>query len=635
MKHNAEVHDGVAVFEVENLTEGTKTIAVEYLGDDNYSTNHTVANITMAKRPSWVYANIEDIGVGENVTITVHVPEDATGQVLIDIDGVGYYVNVTGGSGTIEIPRMPNGKYDVNLTYVGDGQYLPNSNTSSFNVSKVDSFVIPIAQDISVGENEIITFIVPEDATGNITIIIDGDEYQFNLADGVLSTSIEDGMFVTAVSGGKGKIGIYGLPKGEYNVTVRYNGDGKYLPSDNKTSFKVSKSSTTIDVVDLGNGTVMVNVGENASGNVTVKIGDQTYNATVINGTAIVSLTNATPGTHEIEVIYSGDDTHGGKTVNSTVTIPKHSTPISVKVSDIYVGDTAVVTVTLPKDATGTVTIEINGKKYSTDKIVDGKAVFNVKGLAYGDKTVAVSYSGDNNYEGNYTTGQFTVKKRPSSITANPKNIKVGNDEVITVTVPGDATGRVCVKINGVGYYGDIVNGKAKIVIPDLPAGKYKVTVTYEGDDKYLPSSKTVSFTVSKSKPSISATGDEITQGEDADVVIKLPKDATGKVSISVAGKKYATKVKNGKALFDVPGLSEGNYKVNAHYHGDKKYDPIDAVTRIIVHGADPENGHDDDRGHSVKSVSALEAHQTGNPLWLLLLVILAVVSTQIRRFRK
>ena len=588
----------------------------------------------MEKRPSWVTATIEDIDVGENVTITVHVPENATGQVLIDIDGVGYYVNVTGGVGTTQIPRMPNGTYNVNLTYTGDGQFLPSSNSSSFNVSKVPSFVIPIAEDINVGENEIITFIVPEDATGNITIIIDGDEYNFNLADGVLSTSLQDGVFITAVSGGKGKIGIYGLPKGNYNVTVRYNGDGKYKPSDNKTSFKVSKSSTTVDVIDLGNGTVMVNVGDNASGNVTVKIGDQTYNATVVNGTAIVPLTNATPGTHEIEVTYSGDDTHGGKTVTSTVTIPKHSTPISVKVSDIYVGDTAVVTVTLPKDATGTVTIEINGKKYSTDKIVDGKAVFNVKGLAFGDKTVAVTYSGDDNYEGNYTTGQFKVKKRPSTITADAKNIKVGNDEVITVTVPSDATGRVCVKINGVGYYGDIVNGKAKIIIPELPAGKYKATVTYEGDDKYLSSSKSVSFTVSKSKASISAIGDEINQGEDADVVVKLPKDATGKVTINVAGKKYATKVKNGKATFSVPGLSEGVHKVMAHFHGDRKYDPIDTVTEILVH----DNGPGDDHGdvaHSSKAVTALEAHQTGNPLWLLLLVILAVVSTQIRRFRK
>ena len=204
---------------------------------------------------------------------------------------------------------------------------------------------------------------------------------------------------------------------------------------------------------------------------------------------------------------------------------------------------------------------------------------------------------------------------------------------MITVTVPSDATGKVCIKINGVGYYGDIVNGKAKIVIPDLPAGKYKATVTYDGDGKYLPSSTTVSFTVSKSKTSIKATGDEIIQGEDAKVVIKLPKDATGKVTIKIAGKKYTAYVKNGKAVFKVPGLSKGKYKVKAHYPGDKKYDAIDTVTKVIVHKDNRGPDHGDK--HSVKAVSALQVHQTGNPIWLLLLVILAVGLSQIRRFRK
>ena len=99
--------------------------------------------------------------------------------------------------------------------------------------------------------------------------------------------------------------------------------------------------------------------------------------------------------------------------------IPKSYSPISVTPHDIYVGDTEVVTVTLPKDATGTVTIEIDGKEYSTQNIVNGKAVFKVNGLKFGDKTVAVKYSGDSKYRDNYTTGQFKVIKRPTTITAS------------------------------------------------------------------------------------------------------------------------------------------------------------------------------------------------------------------------
>ena len=318
------------------------------------------------------------------------------------------------------------------------------------------------------------------------------------------------------------------------------------------------------------------------------------------------------------------------------MTIPKYNTPISVDVDDCYVGDTAVVTVTLPDDATGTVTIEINGKTY-TAEAKDGKAVFNVEGLEAGDKTVAVKYDGDKNYVENSTTGQFTVSKRPSTVSASGKDIKVGNDEVITVTVPSDATGRVLVDIDGVGYYGTIVNGKAKVIIPELPSGEYTATVTYEGDGKYLPNTTTTQFTVTKVSTPISATGDEIYQGEDANVVVNLPSDATGTVTITVDGKEYTEEVKDGKAKFVIPGLTEGDHVVTASYSGDKKYEANDTITDIdVIYKDSPSPSQDG--GDAVKPGEGavdLTKHATGNPILVLLLIILTVGSTQIRRFWK
>ncbi|WP_407393829.1 Ig-like domain repeat protein [Methanobrevibacter sp.] len=632
VKYTSEIKNGKAVFEVPDLTAGTKTIAVDYPGDDKYLGNHTTANITVSKCESEVSATITDSNVGDNVTVTVTVPKDATGQVLIDIDGVGYYVNVTNGTGTVEIPRIPSGVYNVNLTYTGDDKYLPSSNDAAFKVSKVESFVIPEAQDIYVGDNEEITISVPEDATGTVTIVIDGKEYEFNLDDDTLSIPDDAGdVYDVAVSRGKGKLTVSGLPKGDYVVSAKYNGDDKYLPSTNTTTFKVLRKSSEMEVTDLGNGTVVVDLPDDATGTVSVKVGDHVYNATVKDGKAVIDLTDETPGTHDIEVKYSGDDTHNPQTEDSKVTIPKYDTPISVEVSDINVGDTAIVTVTLPDDATGTVTIEINGKEY-TAEVKDGKAVFEVPDLAAGDKTVAVKYSGDKNYVENSTTGQFTVSKCESTVSASGKDIKAGNDEVITVTVPSDATGRVLVDIDGVGYYGTIVNGKAKVVIPELPSGKYTAKVTYEGDDKYLPSTTTAKFTVTKSSTPIKATGDEIEQGDDATVVVKVPSDATGTVTITVDGKEYTTEVKDGKAVFTIPGLTKGDHKVTAKYSGDKKYEANDTITDIEVNYNESPTPNENDGGEGGID---LTKHETGNPILVLLLIILAVGSTQIRRLRK
>ena len=125
------------------------------------------------------------------------------------------------------------------------------------------------------------------------------------------------------VSGGKGVLVVPDLGAGNYTVKATYNGDDKYESSTNSTEMEVAKEILTpedVKVIDQGNGTVVVVVPENATGNVTIKVGDKEYNATVANGTAVITLDNSTPGTHEVEVIYSGDDNHDGVGVKANVT---------------------------------------------------------------------------------------------------------------------------------------------------------------------------------------------------------------------------------------------------------------------------------------------------------------------------
>ena len=635
----ADIDNGVARFEVENLTAGIKTVAVTYVGDANHTANFTTANFTVYKHKSAVSAEIESITVGEYVTIKVKVPTDATGQVLIDIDGVShYYVNVTNGEGLIDIPYIPSGKYNVNLTYIGDDKYLPSSNVSLFDVNKVKPFVIPIAHDIYVGENEVIRLLVPADATGNVTVVIDGEEYVFNLNDGILGAYYREGVkYIVAVSGGNGELVIVGLPVGEYVVSVRYNGDNKYTYVDNSTIFKVLSRSTDMEIIDQGNGTVVVIIPGNATGNVTIEVENQTYTAPVINGTAVINLTNVTPGKHNITVNYSGDENHDPATENATVDIPKYYAPISVTAHDIYVGDTEVVVVTVPNGATGIITIEINGKEYSAP-VKDGQAVFNVDGLAFGNKTVAVKYSGDDKYRDNYTTGQFKVIKRPTFITAQSKDIHVGDDEIITAKVlPDDVTGKVLVDIDGVGYYANVTGGIANVIIPELPSGIYTAKVTYEGDDKYLPSTTTVIFAVTKVKTPIRAAGDIIEEGDYATVIVRVPEDATGTITITVDNKKYTEEIENGTATFKVPGLVKGDWDVDVVYSGDKKYEGNDTITDILVYRNDPVDNHTDDYEYpsDVSKGINLSDYPTGNPILIMLLILITLCVTQVRRFKK
>ena len=103
----------------------------------------------------------------------------------------------------------------------------------------------------------------------------------------------------------KVKLTIPKLHRGDYTIEATYNGDGKYLPSNNTGAFKVAKHSVEMEVVDEGNRTVVVALHENATGTVTIDVNGNKYNATVVNGTATITLTNETPGTHEITVFFN------------------------------------------------------------------------------------------------------------------------------------------------------------------------------------------------------------------------------------------------------------------------------------------------------------------------------------------
>ena len=131
---------------------------------------------------------------------------------------------------------------------------------------------------------------VPKDATGNITVKVNNTVVVVGIVNGIAQAIIPY------------------LKVGNYTVDVTYNGDGKYLSSTNATKLTVNKVSSEIIVVDHGNGTVVVIVPGNATGNVTIEVEGKNFTGPVINGTAVINLTNVTPGEHNITVIYSGDE---------------------------------------------------------------------------------------------------------------------------------------------------------------------------------------------------------------------------------------------------------------------------------------------------------------------------------------
>ena len=72
---------------------------------------------------------------------------------------------------------------------------------------------------------------------------------------------------------------------------------------------------------------------------------------------------------------------------------------------------------TLPYNANGNVILTLPNGTNLTVKAVNGVAVFEITGLPYGNYTLNATYAGDNNYTGNHTSANFTVKKHNLVIT--------------------------------------------------------------------------------------------------------------------------------------------------------------------------------------------------------------------------
>jgi hypothetical protein len=122
------------------------------------------------------------------------------------------------------VPVIRSGTYDVVVTYLGDEKYYSNSTTTSFRATKTSGNTTIEVQNATVGGDVIVKVTVPDDAEGNVTIVIDNTTYVVN------------------VTGGENTIAIPGVGEGTHSINVTYSGDGKYNPETFVTNVTVFRS---------------------------------------------------------------------------------------------------------------------------------------------------------------------------------------------------------------------------------------------------------------------------------------------------------------------------------------------------------------------------------------------------------
>ena len=407
-------------------------MAKEY--DTNLTNNNcTCDNVTALKLDTPIDLNAYDITYGEDEILTVRLPSNATGTVNITVGG-RQYNDVAINNGIVELPviDLAGGNYTVNVTYGGDGRYLPNSTSGKFKVLPVTPVITIEVEDIWVWEIEVLNVTV--NAPGSVFVTVYGITVEIPLDNGVVTTDVLAAGSKLAYKG-NATWNIIHLPVGTYPAFAYYPGNENYTSVSTNDTFHVRDLIPTAVVVAADD----IYVGEDAvitidvgpagvTGNVTVDVDGAIYVVPLENGHAVLVVPDLAAGEKNVTVWYNGNELYYPSENSTVFNVLKLKPPVDIEAPEITVGEDGVITVTVPDDATGTITIEIEGKRY-TAPVEDGQAVFYIPGLKVGVHDITAFYSGDDKYLPANSTGEIKVNPKEEPIHHNdtPKKSTIEN----------------------------------------------------------------------------------------------------------------------------------------------------------------------------------------------------------------
>ena len=460
--------------------------------------------------------------------------------------------------------------------------------------------------------------------------------------------------------------GVNGLEGGTYRITAHYAGDAMFGGSDSSpVSINITPEPSAVTtaawVVNLAGFVVPiygpVNYGQPLAVqiNVTGKsgVGSATGQATVVlddsvkldtfplnqGGSGWAQIDNAlrtgiVPGTHNVKVLYSGDNSFGpslSKALDFSVRkgFPRaYGAPFPATItagSSVRINFVVGVDGMLP--ATGTVDVYDNGKRIASNLPLSSGGLFGsglaqlnytASGLKAGFHALQIAYSGDANY---VPLGTQVFDNRPARVTVNAAagagdevtltqsqaTVSIGNSVQYSVTVkPAKSggpmpTGTITLVGENGGPFGDpvnLTNGSASITLNWTYSHNNGIVAAYSGDSNYTTQNS--NFIVTTVKPgtptlTLAAAASRVAAGTSTSVTafavgmpsnpaISLPYgevvffDSVDGGPERRLGSGFLTNGNAGKILFTLPvALPKGHNVIHARYLGTYDWNPADS----------------------------------------------------------
>ena len=523
--------------------------------------------------------------VGDSLSVRANV-NASQGKVMFYLNDVlKGTVNVNSKCvASLVLNGLSMGNNKLTARYTDDkGTYLDSSAKAAFDVFMKTTLVVSgLDSDWTINKNFNLVAKVKDQFgsyinEGSVTFLIDGVKYTVGLSNYAASKTVS---FSQA---------------GKHNITVLFNQVKYYYPSN-----VVSKLIN----IDLVNTALSLSLGKDV-----VFAGDSLSVKASVNasqGKVMFYLNNVLKGTVNVDSkgvasLVLKDLSYGTYNLNAKFSDDKGTyLDSSDKATFSVIYPIKIVTQNLTKYYNES--DRFSARIYGNDgKIVSGQKVkfmigntvyeniTDSKGYAYldirlqpGDYVVKTSYGG--NEVNNFIKIFATLFDKDMRISTS--DIYEGENEVIKIVLPNDATGTLNIKVNNKQYRVNVNKGIADISISDLKYGKYSAEVVYNGDSHYNSVKGKASFTVEKSKINIVAPDLTIYCGSSEKFVVTLLNHdhpiVNANVKITLDGVEYNRLTNSdGKASIDL-NLKKGVYNVKTEYD-DYKVNSIVTIKSTII----------------------------------------------------
>ena len=557
----------------EGLDAGKYLVTVTFKENMNYNAVSRNASVNVSKADSGV--KITSITNGVYNTKIPEIKLTVTNRTTLTFEitrngapiSHGNYVNLNG-----ELAGLSAGEYTLTVTNEENVNYNPSKDTGSFKIAKAST---------EVTINPVSDVIYGSDVTVN-----------FNIANRTEASYIltKDGKQIKASNINSNRILLDNLDAGEYTITVKNKENENYTQSSAAAKFTVKKATPTITLT--ANNAVYpdkltVNVKSDASGTYVVKVGNKSKDVTLTAGKEEkVIFEGLDAGKYLVTVTFKENMNYNAVSRNASVNVSKADSGVKITSITNGVYNTKIPEIKLTVTNRTTLTFEItrNGTPISHGNYVNLND--ELAGLSAGEYTLTITNEENGNYNPSKDTGNFRIEKANSKVVIDPvSSVTYGNE----VTVSFDAVNRTQVEYT-LTKDGKQVRAKSidsnRIVLNNLDAGEYTITVKNKENENYTQSSASAKFTVKKATPTITLTANSAVYPDKVTVNVKT--DVSGTYVVKVGNKSKdvtLTAGKEEKVIFE--GLDAGKYLVTVTFKENMNYNAVSRNASVNVSKAD------------------------------------------------